>query len=73
MLYGSEGWWSGFGSWAREIKQITGIKQSQIKEPWPSSDADALSEPESMHGKSHALSLAQLPKPDRLLLFIIMY
>ncbi len=37
-----------------ETKQLTRIKQSQIKQPWKS--ADALSEPESMHGKGTALS-----------------
>jgi hypothetical protein len=41
-----------------EIKQFSGIKQSQIKQPWQSAGADALFEPESMHGKGHALSLA---------------
>jgi hypothetical protein len=69
-----------------EIKQLTRIKQSQIKQPWQSvlmlylnlnqfmgktmlylkpnfRNADALSEP--IHGKGHALSLAQLPKPDQ--------
>ncbi len=45
-----------------EIKQPTGIKQSQIKQPNQSDDA--LSEPETMHGKGHAISLAQLPKWD---------
>jgi hypothetical protein len=45
-----------------EIKQLTRIKQSQIKQPWQGADADALSEPESIHGTGHALSLAQIQK-----------
>jgi hypothetical protein len=53
-----------------EIKQLTRIKQSQIKQPWQG--ADALSEPESIHGTGHALSLAQIPKPDHYLpIFLI--
>ncbi len=46
-----------------EIKQLTRIKQSQIEQPWQS--AGALSEPEPIHGKGHAVSLTQLPKPGR--------